>query len=141
MLFRSATLCMPYLKLCVAPMSWFSAGFGLGYLCRLEKKEKEFDVIKYSKSCPSRKMRKLYDRIIPKRAVRKQTSARAFSLHKSYPMRLKNENTFKTREDAIIEDRWKKYNKCIKKYACTKPGSMIKTSHNCTHSCKQTCYK
>ena len=133
--------CMPYLKLCLAPMIWFSAGFGTGYLYKLTKKEKKFDVIKYSKSCPSRKLKKFYNKALPKRTARKQISARTFNLHKSYPMRLKNQNIFKTREDAIIEDRWRKYKKSIREHKCTKLSSKTRPGHNCTHSWRQTCHK
>ena len=138
------TMAMLNIKHCLAPLTWFSAGFGAGYLSKLNSKKNDFNVVEYSRNCPSRKIKRIYDKLKLKKVKNNNLSARSCNLHKSYPMRLRNQNVFKVRGDAIIQDRWNKYSNCFKKhhhYNTHKHMNHHQTVNSCTHSWRQTCYK
>ena len=140
----SVNMAVPHIKLCLAPITWFSAGFGAGYLSKLNTKKNEFNVVEYSKNCPSRRVKRMFDKLKLKKIENNKISARSCNLQKSYPMRLWNQNLFKVRSDAIIQDRWNKYNDCLKKYSyCDKHKHVnhYHTENQSSHSWRQTCFK
>ena len=107
---QNAHVMMPYFKQCLAPITWFTAGFGTAHLANVSKEKATFNVVNYSKNYPTRKLRRFYNKIKPKRKTEK-LSAKDLKLHKSYPMRLRNQNLFKTRKDATLQESWKRYSR------------------------------
>ena len=134
----------PCIKVSLAPITWFLAGFGAGYLSKLNTKTKEFNVVEYSKNDPSRKIKRIINKLRLKKVASNKVSARSCNLHKSYPMRLRNQNIFKVRSDAIIQDRWNKYTNSLKEHSYCKKHMHVNHHHSkdkCSHSWRQTCFR
>ena len=89
-------------KICLAPLSWFTAGGLCHHLSLLRSKAATFNAKDYALSRPSRSVYRSY-RKTHRSKPKRNKSIKDYDLHRSYPLRLRNENKFVTRRDAMLK--------------------------------------
>ena len=90
-------------KTIAAPLTWFTAGGVCYHLSILRSKSRQFNTRDYAITRPSRSTIRHYRKTKRARKPWKGRSIKDYNLHKSYPLRLRNDNNYVTRQDAMLK--------------------------------------
>ena len=93
---EAALLMLPLIKNMLPSALWFWIGYGVNHLHHLNKERSKFNAVRYSVNMPHRRYQRMKHKTSSYK-VHQRMSAKRCHLHRSYPLKLRNDNKFTTR--------------------------------------------